>query len=352
MAITLGEYAGFTSAVIKARADFPKQSNMTDNGTSVTCTKLRVSHLADVIDCEYNGVGAINVHTEVNQWSWFGPGRWIYSGGEVVYDSPPAPPDNAYKLSDFAGYNHNAKAPYGNTMDGITASSEGGNIGVATWISLGEIDWRTIPLIPNGGIAGVGWEIKHGSTPVASGAFDYTDDLQQTGVNVSETVYHAAGTAGSYTVRFYFTTEAADDYTEICPIPNIPTYTIPVTLYYPAYIYSVEPSSILQAQFPDCELAWAESYSSVNQNTDTIYIEIFGMDNDNDGDGDKNIWSAEVYVSKNYKLWYKIAEQSLIIPGGSIFLNNEPLIIDIEDNDVVYVILHSAALGQFDPQNP
>jgi hypothetical protein len=305
------------------------------NGNDVDCSNIAPEQVGPVLGVSTRDWGELCTSQNVNAFSLFAPTEWYWTG--VVLANRIKYP---YDAGNFAGYNHNAEIPA--TSDDITLDLPGNrdvNTSIAATMYLGEIDWRTIGLIPYGGIAGIGYEVKRGGSFVAKGAIDYTDDVQKYGASILQNVTNPQGSTSSYTVRFYFTTDEGDEYTEICDIPggdNIKT--VAITLYYPPLFGDVDMDADMQSAHPTWEAVWNEGLSSLDQgvSNDTFTIKFGGFDSDSDGEGDHAVFGFDVYVSKrsDKTFWYLVAENINIIAGTEITIAGD-LPFEIEDNDII-----------------
>jgi len=101
-------YGGFTAAELKARASIPSQADITVGADYIDCASVDIpTEIRDVIGEASNDLGTIYCSAKVNKWSHFGVWLHAWLGDTLVHTLK----SNPYDMSNFCGYNHNAKPP-------------------------------------------------------------------------------------------------------------------------------------------------------------------------------------------------------------------------------------------------
>lgn len=87
---------------------------------------IKVTDVKQILEESYSSVGYLCTSNKINQWSWYKPadyGYWFdgathyYNSVQAHDETPPVPAQgvangtSGYRLGDFRGYDHNAKAP-------------------------------------------------------------------------------------------------------------------------------------------------------------------------------------------------------------------------------------------------
>jgi hypothetical protein len=144
MSKILDAYGGSTATIIKARASVPTQGNMTVNGTTVEADNIMFSQIKGVLHSSSNTLYGLVEDGNVNQWSGFGPYRFLVSSGAIEFFVP-----DEHNMGCFAGYNHNAPQargvgtykPIGDYGYYWTTSTTTAEITIGCTLYLGEIDF-------------------------------------------------------------------------------------------------------------------------------------------------------------------------------------------------------------------
>ena len=108
MGKVLYTYGEYTDAQLKARASIPSQSDISLGGNCIVCYSVDIpTEIRDIIGEGSNDLGTIYSSAKVNKWSHFGV--WLHSwiGDTIIHTLK----SNPFDMSNFCGYNHNAKPP-------------------------------------------------------------------------------------------------------------------------------------------------------------------------------------------------------------------------------------------------
>ena len=103
----ISAYSGFTAIQIKERASIPAQDDMTIDGDNIDCINISISGIHNAIQSSQYALSSLNTSPRVNKWSCFGPTEF-YADAGVCLNRAKTP----YTMGCWAGYNHNAVAPY------------------------------------------------------------------------------------------------------------------------------------------------------------------------------------------------------------------------------------------------
>ena len=144
MSKTISAYRGFTATQIKERAEVPDQGDMSVSGSNVLCTNITTTKIKNAMSASTNAVSLLAKNANVNVWSAFGPTVRSVTGSGFSKALVNSAPTTAYKMGDFAGYNHGAPTP-GWTETGKSAAQadvwidSGTNATVISDINIGEL---------------------------------------------------------------------------------------------------------------------------------------------------------------------------------------------------------------------
>lgn len=98
-----------TSNAVKTNADIP--ANSADmvilTGNQIECKNIRNSDIKAILNENTNALSALNKSNNINKFSNFKPGELSITAEAFTYKKDTSP----YKMSDWAGYNHNASGP-------------------------------------------------------------------------------------------------------------------------------------------------------------------------------------------------------------------------------------------------
>lgn len=137
MGKVISVYNGVTASEIKSRADIPLQADMVVNGNTVDCSNLNITQIKNVLGESTTSLSGLCSSPNVNIWSGFSPIEW-YIDAQVLKHRVRTP----YIMGNFAGYNHQAPAPYANatsyTLSNAYANSQ---VSISCDVNLGEVDW-------------------------------------------------------------------------------------------------------------------------------------------------------------------------------------------------------------------
>ena len=133
---------------IPAQLGFTQFNNNCDIGTLVDkgngyadATNISMSVVKNVLGSGFWGLSQLAKTNLVNVWSPYSPVGLGYNTSESFTRVNPT---SEYKLGDFAGYNHQATAPKGNTgSTTISSTTLSGFIQISGSMNLGELDWET-----------------------------------------------------------------------------------------------------------------------------------------------------------------------------------------------------------------
>lgn len=219
---------------LRTRSSVPTQANITAvDGTPdyIDCVNISMSQIASVIGVTAGSLYDLCRHANVNRWSEFCPVSRAFSGSGYTTDLVNSVPSAPYKLSDFAGYNHNALAP--GWQSGGQADAEADlwiNINskaqIEAKICIGEIDWSAlgaywaVMLIFDSGDSIVGWG-KQDITTAANNFNLYGETTNTVGADTS-------GWYGRLLICDNPNLNSSEDVESalLCRIPNITTFDI------------------------------------------------------------------------------------------------------------------------------
>ena len=308
-------YKGYTAMELKTRSNIPAAADITVNASDIDCDNIATYDVRSVLGETTYDLEELCISVLTNMYSQFRNGWWILETGILVAKFP----IQNFELDEWAGYNHSAPAPSKNNYNTGVSYPSGGSPTIYVTMEVGEIDW-TDALIA--GINGAEFEVKQGAAIKGTHLLSYTDSRHQNGFNFTTTFSTSIFT--NFTVRFYFTKDGV----EVCPVPNLSSYTVTATELIPTYIGTIDMDAALQAAIGGVVVY---TLASLNTTTDKYTMLTLAVDTDGDGDGDVNRFNMDLWARKNYGAWSQVQDNKFMngVNGFSITDDDLPWAIGV-----------------------
>lgn len=135
------KYRGYIPTQLQYRSSCPSFGYITTTENGILCSNMSITQISNVLNANTYNLKSLCTHPNINKWSAFGPIKHLpshanYFDSSLIFLYP----TNNFKLSDFAGYNHNALIPGISRLPDANIWVNSGNYAEFLLdISLGEI---------------------------------------------------------------------------------------------------------------------------------------------------------------------------------------------------------------------
>lgn len=296
----IGAYGGFTATDILNRAS--NTSDMVVSGTNVNCSNITVTRVKTVLGESTTSVGGLCTSGNVNLWSGFGPTEWYLSGGNFLNRIK-----TPYSMGGFAGYAHQAAAPYISSMPANLYIIEGQTeLYLPIAVLLGQIDWKKHPFLKS-----INLEVLINGSNVGVQHLEFGSDYLKTTHSFNPAI-NTTGWTYQHTAifRFYFGKDAANGWTEIANVPNISNTEALINIWLKAKLGTFNVGADLQASLGgNAAIIKTPANCYITQNdagADFLTLSTNGIDTNSDGIGDLNLVQADryIWVQLNNGAWF------------------------------------------------
>lgn len=300
MGVALVSYGGISASTIKSRSSIPAQADMTIDGSNVDARNIKLSDASALVGTSPAQLSEACQSANINPWSRWSPKYWLMSGGVFTLTQ------RANKdLGTFAGYDHNAQAPYisSHTADFNFYEGQTGTLWVRADLFLGQINWMDTPFLKSVNMeVTIGGSVV-GNAHIALNSSDYLVTSHTLEASFDASAWNSSKTA---TLRFYFGKDSANSWQELGAIPNIGTEQVVMTFVPKARLRSFTVSDSLRstlggyAEIIRTSADVANCYvTQLNGGLGSVTLACHGIDTDQDGVGDLD------FTQSDRALWYK-----------------------------------------------
>ncbi|HZK96676.1 MAG TPA: hypothetical protein VFC67_20930 [Prolixibacteraceae bacterium] len=310
-------YGGFTAAQLKERASIPSQADITAGSNYIDCSSIDIpTEIRDVIGEGSNDLGTIYTSAKVNKWSGFGPWTWYVSGGVLYFIIK----SNPYDMSNFCGYNHNARQT---SISGQIATirvnaGQSANIGITCTLDIGEVNWSAI-----GGIAKIAFKSSIGGSLLGVTYYDINCDVFDL-----QNLFTATNTQNQTITNELFFVDSNN--VKVADIPNISSFNTALVV----NVVAVVGGCVLADSEANPSIFLHVNSFTINQGNETYSLNLGGIYDE----------SIPGYVSRVCNLYAQLNIGAMVTCNKSItFYGNDnaqtvagTLPFNIDYNDVVY----------------
>jgi hypothetical protein len=300
MAKVLAEYRGFVADDIDGRS-----SNTCTHavvGSTVECVNITTSKIRTVLGEDNNSVFELCSSDKVNQWAGFGPTVRTVTGIGVNSLLVNSVPTTNCSMGSFAGYNHDAVAPYflDNNHTNKLYVVSGGTAGFDAYAYIGEPKYVGGDIIGYSGCEGYCMAVYDDTSYVAHA---YSDPIL---LDATDTVHFHVEVENvtvnkTYNCRMYLmaSTSGFDTGNIVGKIPGLANYDVDVEIFTSTFWYYAGDAQTAPGSWtvpnPGLNLVtgyWSANYFTSTESYDTIAINVSLYDGSDNLVGGGDVYNA------------------------------------------------------------